>query len=66
MIFYAKYIVSSMIFLFFFFYCNFWLNLESFYPVTLYMYFYLMSNKDIFFYFHKWTGYNGVAFSGIS
>ena len=47
MIFYARYIVSSLMFLFFnLFYCNFWLSLESFYPVTSDMYFYLMFNKD--------------------
>ena len=50
MIFYARYIVSSLIFLFFFLYLNFWLHLESFYPVTLDIYFYLMSNKDIYYY----------------
>ena len=46
MIFYARYIATSLIFLFFLFYCNFWLNLESFYPVTFF--FYLMSNKGIY------------------
>ena len=50
MIFYARYIVSSLIFFFFLFYYNFWLNLETFYPVTLDKYFYLMSNKDIYYY----------------
>ena len=34
------------------FYCNFWLNLEYFYPVTLDMYFYLMSNKDHYNYYY--------------
>ena len=53
MIFYAKYLVSSLIFVFFLFYCNFWLNLESFYPVTLDMYFYLMSYKDILLLFSQ-------------
>ena len=36
----------------FLFYCNFWLNLEYFYPVTLDMYFYLMSNKDHYNYYY--------------
>ena len=53
MIFYARYIVSSLIFFFLFlFYYNFWLNLETFYPVTLDKYFYLMSNKDIHYYYY--------------
>ena len=53
MIFYAGYIVSSLIFLFFFYsIVIFWLNLESFYPLTLDMYFYLMGNKDRYNYYY--------------
>ena len=37
MIFYAKYIISSFIFLLFLFCSDFWLNLDSFYTVTLNM-----------------------------
>ena len=44
----------------FLFYCNFWVNIEYlniwlfeyFYPVTLDMYFYLMSNKDHYNYYY--------------
>ena len=51
------YLVWSFFF-FFLFYCNFWLNLKSFYPVTLDMYFDLMSNKNIYDYYYYYYYYN--------